>query len=357
MRICEAQVVNTFDMEQRGVFLAYSKDVHSGPFEVTYTTPYAAQNEAGFIGVPEEGTIILIYQPENSSKWYYMASSFERPMEQASNKIFDETYRYPDKHVNRARGRPMKVVLQDIKGNKLTLSSEYNPKFVNVKAQLESHLGKKLTLSDSPDKNCIMLKNEHGDGLKITTRPDPVSPARAIELDSKGPQKFTSRDSELELRVLDGKDIIIENTSTGVKRDLTAPEQFGNISLVSAERDINLMAKGVTSKIFLDSLGSGGHIQIDSGGTITIWAAGAVKIKCGSLDIKSDSYINLQAGTSLNLKAGGDFTAQGLNANIGGDNTVTIEGPSRLDLNKGSRVEASEAVVLETDRLLNNYGV
>lgn len=357
MRICVAQVVNCFDFESRGIFYAFSKDVHDLPFEVIYVTPYAAQNEAGMVAVPEEGTMILVTQPENENRWYYLGATYERPMEQGKNVIKGSTYKYPDPSINRARGRPQKVIVQDTKGNKLTLSSEYTSKYVNVKAQLESSLGKKLTLSDSPDKNSIMLKNEHGDGLKVTTTSDNISPARSIELECKGPQKIISRSSEIELRVNDGRDITIENNSTGIRLDPTAPLEYGNVNLISAERDINLAAKGSFGKIFLDSLGPGGHIQIDSGGTITIWSVGALKIKCGSLDLKSDSNVSIESGGNLNLKARGAVVVQGNNTSIGGDSTVTIEGPSRLDLNSGSRVVAPEANVLETDRLLNNLGV
>lgn len=357
MKLYYAQVVNCFDLGQRGVFQAYCRDVHDSPFEVTYATPYAVQNEAGMVAVPEEGTMILICQPDNIDKWFYLGATFERPMEQGTNRVFDTTYRYPDKNITRTRGRPQKVVLQDIKGNKLTLSNEYSPKYVNIKAQLESSLGKKLTLSDSPDKSCILLKNEHGDGLKITTRPDVVSAARSIELESRGPHRYISRDSEIEIRVNDGKEITIENNSTGIKMDTTAPQQYGNINLTSGFRDINLTTKGAAGRIFLDSLGPGGHIQIDSEGTITIWSRGPAKIKCGSLDIKSDSSVNIEATTSLSLKAGGVVNIQGSNTNIGGDNTVSIEGPSRIDLNKGSRVSAPPANVTETDRLPNNYGI
>lgn len=357
MRICVADVVSCFDVEQRGIFLAYSKDVHDVPFEVTYVTPYAVQNEAGFVAVPEEGTTILVCQPENAQKWFYLGSTFERSMEQGTNKILDTTYRYPDKTITRARGRPQKVILQDIKGNKLTLSSEYNPKYVNIKAQLESSLGKKLTLSDSPDKNCIMLKTEHGDGLKITSRPDVVSAARAVELESKGPHTYISRESSIDLRINDGKDITLENKSTGIRVDPTAPLEFGNINLVSENRDINLTTKGFAGRIFLDSLGAGGHIQLDSEGSITIWATGAVKIKCGSLDIKSDTSVNIEAGTNLSLKAANAVNIQGNTTNVGGDTTVSIEGPSRLDLNKGSRVTATPANVTETDRIPNNFGI
>lgn len=356
MRICLGQVFDVHDFMQRGVFFVYAKEVSENPVEVTYVTPYASQHEAGMVAIPEEGTSVLIVLPENSSKWYYMGATYEPSVQRGTEKILKENQYLPDKNIYRARGRPQKVLLKDTKGNQLTLSSEYNPKFSNIKAELASSKGKKLILSDSPTFDSVLLRNEHRDGLKITATADNVSPARSIELECKGPQKIISRNSEIEIRVNDGREVTIENLSTGIKNDPAFPEQFGNINVISHNKDINLTTKGLTGKIFIDALGPEGHIQIDSAGTVTIWADRAVKIKGATIDIKADQDVNIEAGGSMNIKAGGTLTLQGSQSNIGGDSTVAIEGPSRLDLNRGSRIVAGSANIGTEDKKLNSYG-
>ena len=115
----------------------------------------------------------------------------------------------------------MKFLWSSPWGNRIVFSDEYNSEYINKKAELKSGLGKRLTLSDSPNQDFIKLVNEHGDGLKITSDADTYSPAQSTELNTLGPQKYICRESQIDMIVHDGRDFNLINNSTGAKRPLT----------------------------------------------------------------------------------------------------------------------------------------
>lgn len=359
MRICVGQVISNKDFAQRGSLFVYAKEVMADPIEVIYTSQYASLNLAGFIAIPEVGTQVLIVRPERSTIWYFMGATFEPSQESGKNKILNDPQGSTliDPHIYRSRGTPQRVILQDMVGNKLSLVGESNKRYTNKKIELVSSGGKKISLNDSKNNDSILIRNEHGDKIKLTADADIVSPARSIELICKGPQTIHSLNSGMDLRVFDGREINIENESTGLYVDPSDPERYGNINLVSQRKDINITVKHYAGKVFVDALGDNGHVQIDSEGTITIWAGKNIKIRGGeNLDVKVNGNINIQAGGNINLKASGELNLEGgSGAGIGSAGNVRVEG-SRVDLNSNNPVNAQEANITVEDRKINSYG-
>lgn len=348
MRCLKGIVHDNFDPNQEGKIWVYCKEEGDDLIPVTYTSPYSAGYRGGMIAIPEKGTMVLIVQPDNAREWYYQGSIFktEGNIPEKDNLISDqEIGSIFDPQTYKARGVPQQIIIQDPKGNQLKLSSSYNPKYINNRAHLKSSLGKILILSDSPLMDCVILRNEHGDGLKITSQEDIVSPARTIELKSKGPQKMISSESQIDIRVVDGRDINILNTSTGQN---AAPgdqsEKYGNVNVESQYKDINLTVRAQDGKVFINAKGSDGLVQIDSQGRIFISGQNGVDILAndGNLNLVSNQDVNIQ-GANINILAQQSLAMQGTtSASMLGTSIASIDAPA-LQLNSGTSQPAQAA--------------
>lgn len=357
MRLLKAQVVDNTDFTNTGTMLVFCKDLGQDYIPVNYVSPYSAKHHGGFIAIPEIGVEVLISQPDGTNnEWYYMGSIFshsEGTDGQGSEVLDAQDPAVPDKQIYRARGKPQRIVISDATGNKLVLSNSYNPKYFNLKAALESALGKRLELNDSPKRDCIILKNEHEDGIKITSTPQKSSAARSIEVESLGPIKTISRESEVEVLVIEGREIDITNESTGLNKDDDLPNRFGNINVRSKKMDINLTTDEAEGSIFLTCLGGEGIIQLASNGKITVWAETDVEIRAGGdLKLKADENITIEAGASIDIKAGAalDIESGGATGVKAGGN-VNLDG-AEVHLNSGNAQGAQET---EITRNSNHY--
>lgn len=261
--------------------------VHSDAGEaitVKYTTPYLAGRNGGLIAIPEVGSQVLICKPDNSDDWFYMGSITHPAIGEALGQgyetlaPFNKTEALFDPQVYKARGVPQRVIFSSAKGNKMVLSDEYAPDYGNIYAKLESSNGKLLALIDSPEVDSIILRNEEGDRIKISMRANGTSARRSIEIEAQGPISIVSRESEVKLHVVDGKEINILNESTGSKRINSDDPTPGNINITSKNADVNVVTNSKNGVIRLEAQGDNGHVVIDSGGTVQINGSKGVQI-------------------------------------------------------------------------------
>ena len=262
---------------------------------VKYTTPYLSGRSGGFLAIPEIGSRILICKPDNSDDWFYMSSLPYPSIAEALGEGFEtsparnkETGLF-DAQMYKARGVPQRVVISSGKGNKLVLSDEYAPDYGNLHTKLESANGKVLVLSDSPGVDSIILRNEEGDRVKISMSANGTSARRSIEIEALGPVNIISRESEVKLHVVDGKEINILNESTGAKRIGTNDPTPGNINITSVNADINVTTKSKNGVIRLESQGDDSHIILESTGTVQIHGEKGVELTSGTGDININS--------------------------------------------------------------------
>lgn len=322
MELRRAEVIDTRDASLRGGFLANLGDLDLVVY-VKYVTPYIGMFNTGMMAVPEVGSNILIAKTDDKDgHWYYMGGVVDPPQIAISNpraliREADELAHIPDPTTYEAQPNPQKISITSPKGHKLTFSESYNKTFFNIKAELKSSLGKRIALIDGgegdPQKiDAVLIRNEHGDKIKITSNPDAISAARSIEVECMGPQKLITRKSDLDFLVHDGRELNIKNTSTGINRNPGSPELYGNINVESQYRDINVTVKGPTGKIFIDALGQEGLIQIDAENRIIIFAG-------QNVDVYAGGDMNVDVAGDLNLKSGGAV-------NINGQAGVNIDG-------------------------------
>lgn len=359
MKIVEAEVISNKDAFQAGGLTVYSKAVGEYQFNVIYTSPYSAPYDGGFFSVPEEGSYILIVKPEGSNTWYFMScihSSLGQIPKEAERKDLKNKSLIPES-VYKTRGyKPQQLLFQDPQGNFLKLSHSKSPEEFNIKAELSSSLGKRLILSDSPKMDTVILRNEHGDKLKISSSPNGMSAGRSIEADAKGPVSITSRESDIDVRVVDGREITIENTSTGFNDANWYPNEekrYGNVNLKSKWTDINITTDSQSGKVFIRSKGSDSLVQINTDGSMVIRAGKDVSIQSeGSIHLKAEEELNLQ-GTSVNIK-GETVKVSGQTSNLNMDDNVAIQGV-RVDLNPVNPLLPAESATPESP-VTNRYG-
>ena len=290
MNIKSCEVVETLDLTRTGQIWVRDSTLPS-PFKVLYTTPYAGSNQGGFIAIPEIGSRVLVCKPEDDENWYYMCSVFApnqaNTMVNKENLLKDRDV-LPDKDkIYKARARPTRLAIKSPLGHELSLDDSYNPRYSNKKIELKSSEGKIIQLNDSQEIDSIIIRNEHGDRIKITTKGTGVSEARSIEIECRGSIKFISRESEMDLTVIDGRNINILNQSTGSKRINSEDTNYGNINITSENKDINLNVKSDEGSVFITSEGENSHIVLESEGAIDMVAKKQINMVCpeGNINI------------------------------------------------------------------------
>lgn len=318
-------VADTRDLTKTGM-IKIEHPSFQGNIMAKYTSPYmGTKGSGGFVGIPEVGSRVLIVQPDSSEEWFYMSTivDYKQTINSvADNPIKDMHEVLPEKRLYAYRGLPTIVGMYSQKGHALRLSDSYNPGMIAVKAELKSSLGKRITLNDSPGADNIVIRNEHGDGIRITTGSNPAMPARSIELESAGPQKLICRESQMDLWVYDGRELNIMNESTGFNSSPLDPDRYGNINISSKNRDINLTVRSDDGRIFIDALGSQGVIQIDTDGV--------VRIAARDIELIANNNISFQAGNNINLKA---------------NNAIAMEGTGTISMLSSGNISADGALI------------
>jgi len=359
--IYKAQVVDARDVTQEGRFRVFCPEIEEDFFEVIYVSPYYRSAEGGFIALPERGSEVLISQLENDSNWYFMGSIVNRKegVEETDDPDIDILMNrnvLPPVGIYNSDNIPQKVIWKTPLGHCITLSDQYDVTKNNVKVEIKSSLGKKILLADSPGLGCIWLRNESGDGIQIVSEDSTDLPGRSILLSSKGYQVLTSQEAEVKLRVVDGQDIHIRNTSTGANTLPGSRERTGNVNIESKYRDINITAENNTGRIFLNA---GDKIQLECrDGEIIIHSA-------QKISLSSDGDINIKAANNLKLEAtNGNVDIKGRNIAALAQQGATIEGQSSANLTGGNTYlgEPSPGKVTPgdndpTEPVPNNYGV
>ena len=324
-----ATIVNTTNFDDNGSFWAEIDALGNGMRLINYTSPYSSRTEGGFISIPEEGTRILVCRPSGDSRYFFVGATFLPELDglvvESTDQITggamiqpDKPLMRVDKNLYRMRGKPMKMAFKGVRGNGLVISEEYSQAACNIKTELIGQSGKCVQINDSPEIDCILLRNEHNDGIKITTSPKSLGlPARAIEIESHGPQKYINRESQTDIMVWNGRELNILNHSNGANRNPDEPLKFGNINLESKHHDINLMTRKDSGRIFIKCINTAGDNQVidietkaGTGSTIRVKSTGKLELIAeGSrgMDIVSGGEINLKAASNINIDSGGSI--------------------------------------------------
>jgi hypothetical protein len=338
MKVSIAEVVNVDQISTTFKFLARVQILGNQNREISYTSPYFGNGGSGFVALPTVGQTILVVQPEDRETFYYIGSVLEDLTDETDNPIvLSEELKSPsdkvDDQVYKARGVPQRLVFKDPLGNKVVLSNEYNPEYYNTKLQLKSVAGKELSLIDSPLVNSVILKNEHGDGITITSSDTVVDGPRLLKTYANKGQEHRSSNGRYLVHLLDGLELTIANTSTGINKE-PANDLYGNVNIESRNKDVNIYSRSQsTGKIHIECTEQNASqvIQIRTRANtsvVRVDSEGKIEIRSGNnLDIVVGGDLNLKIGGKLSIDAGG-----GIDMQSGGE--INLDGAS-IDLNSG----------------------
>ncbi len=326
--IRKAEVRDRTDLGSTGTFLAKISGLGEGSQIVHYVSPYGSGAKAGFVGVPELGTSILVCKPAGSNEYYYMGSTFEpEPTEEDGTDCTRGLTKLAriDPNINKVSGVPSKVVLHGNNGQGLEISDEQDGETTNnIKTELTSSNGKKITMHDSPGIDAIKLDSGNNASITLTQNPqnNPQKSAASIEVDCNGPQLHVSRQSDLEMKVLGGgRELNIQNNANGVAwgnyQHANPINPCGNVNIQSSYGDVNIMSKApIISRVFIETLDSAGGAQLiqlktnGPTGTIVLKTAGTLAIDAGEVAIKSAGNIAMGCNGVFSVEALGGMAVQ-----------------------------------------------
>lgn len=317
--------------------------------DVVYTSPFYAQNGGGMISVPEVGSRVLILSVEDKY-FYYISTIIKEPVNSMVGGDLDYTF-IKDKYIFSERKIPQKIVFTNQYGNGFRIARKrlpHDPRdptgfYDSVYTEMDSELGKYVRLDDSSEKDAIYIKNECADGITITGENGPPNGApREITIDNKFSQYHITRNGSMNIWVMDGRDINIENESSGKFANLNASSpgkgRFGNINLFSKTADINIASRGdsgtsisLTTKSARIEIKNDGGILIDStqgpitiqGPSIKLVAEQDITLGAQNLNVKLSGAAKVDAGGNVSLKGGTvDIDGAALNLNSGTASTI-----------------------------------
>jgi hypothetical protein len=340
MQILKGQVVG-FDEDgpQDGIFYAsFPKLKKDAAFPVVYTSPYYRNNAGGMIAIPQEGSHILaVYNdsPEEEEHLLYYHSTI------VAEPVLNNYDKEALKHVNTffknvrdndskakvygSRGKPVTQTFTNDAGAGLYIQREYAAPQISDSVTIKQQLGSEVNVGSTG----VQIRNEQGDHISLNAmgmdyKGTDAGPARSLIIETRGPQEMKCLASDVNIRVIDGGDINIENNSTGFASfgafapgiPSIIPGAFpwsGNIRLKSRYRNIDLAALGDFSHVNI--ITKGAQIQVDSLGAVKI-------VTAGSIDFAAGQDINMTAGGSVNIVGN-------LGAQIGTTGGVAqVNGPS-----------------------------
>lgn len=375
--IIKAKVISNHDFTRTGKVLASCPSENLENLTVVYTSPYYSNWKGGIFVPPAEGSQILAWLDVNTLGGpiaYYLSTIIADPAEPSVGRkdpIVNAPQLYQD-------GAPGSMTFKNDQKDGLQIDHKRGEDRIICKTVLNS--GKKaLRLDSSPEVDCVRLENGHGDYLKITGLPEssigiPTPPKRSLEARTFLNQNFVSDRGGIDLMINDGKDIVIENRSSGFfsMGSIFGPRS-GNVNLFTKFKNINLIAKAPIyvpteglqqgGKIFLETANSSvvvsrtgvtirlntsvppapgaaiggvggpkievktnGEILIDAGGSHTIppSVGGRIKIRGGDLSLIADRTITMTAPVAINLQSTGQINVNGTNVNVDGTTGVFL---------------------------------
>jgi len=409
LQLVKGQVTEVIDKSGSGYFKAKFKDISTEPVTVILSSPGYKKGGGGLFFMPDIGDFIIAAYDDQESLAYYQGTLIQNV--KPSSSIQNVKPSSSKGNIARTSNSNVGASIQDVKpssskgpiakksysnvgapirttyedkfgqGLSITRNREETPPKINSSVDLTSEKNKKISLNDSPGIEAILIRNQHGEGIKIQGDANGNSPAGMISIESNGPQHYTCRNTYINMRLVDGKDINISNDSGGgmstpvltrpnagfaalYPEDGAAgmtPKRYGGIYLRSAWGDVSMAAKGLTSRIFLST--PGGRIQIVSkpdatsptgfSSDVRIESTGDISLKsAGNINISADKDVNISAN-NMNVKTLVNYvTESGGIASIKSAGSMTLDGTT-IDLNSGLSVPAVIPRVFPT--IYNDY--
>lgn len=340
---------------------------------VTYTSPYYRMNSGGMVAIPEIGCEVVVIRNNNpnrgESEFYYLSCVISANARGGSDEFLPNPSRGKQSSVRinphftpfnnndtkaKIYGKNQKPVTQaftNTAGAGLYIHRDFEKVPIANDVTLKSEGGNEVNVGSLG----IQISNEEGDSVVLTgaTKNDMYA-KRGLYIETTGPQEYKCVNSDINMRILEGGDINIENNSAGLR---SLGKWFGNIRLKSRFRNIDLVGGSPTSNVNI--ITPGANIQVDGLGNIKILSTGGLNFNTiGSMNFTSNTGdINLTSlAGSVNSYAGMAISTQATNyfKNTSDDNFAgaTVDTNSAISPFPVSPPLASEP----PDITANDYG-
>ena len=353
MRILKGIVKNTINTDRNGRFDALIEDISDQPLPVIYTSPMYRVNGGGIIAIPEVEDLILVVEDESTGEIFYH-STIVAPSK-GTFKIDDPFYSTVKNNVYNFGEIPVRVRIEDGHGQGLCIAKNDEPPPISPISEssvmLHSLTGKKVILEDSVGVDRVTIHNQHAHGITIqgdsTGIGTPFGRAKSeIEIRSPGPHYYVSDSSEMQMRIADGRDLKLINTSTGAMGVSASqeywpngpseqpPKRWGGIYVKSENGDISIASKASDGRIFLTTPGAkiqivtkedgssdirvecNGDLSMDALGSINLRAGGNFNVQANDINFNSNQNVITAAGNVAAISSGGDMALDGATINL-----------------------------------------
>ena len=358
-----AEVRSVVDPTRNGSFTAMVREQGNLELPINYVTPFGTMGEGGFVAIPSVGTTILVCKLSGSETgWYYLGTTFDKERNQVEGeKIKDHCS--PLERIlpgaYRANGEPNQTALLGDRGGGVTITDEGNsggdsPGFISSKVEIKSPTNKRITLNDSPAVDAITI--DSGNNSKITVSNSPEKgeiPESAVQVQTKGPQKYINTGSQTDLVVgKGGRELQLINKGNGVAWGDGAI--CGNVNIQSEKKDVNIFTKAEEGRIFIECLNESGSNQVieiqtnGQDGHIRIKTNGKVDIDAKNIGINATENIDIKA-KNIKMEAEEVISILAVEGNINADGT-------EIQLNGGMSTPADPDIG-NTESYYGNDGV
>lgn len=270
--------------------------------DVTYVSPYFDVHRGGIFAAPSPGTEVLIIYDPSLREYFYLGTIVGKSKFTPGS---DSSIKNPLLGTKRAYTKDnipatMTFMNSDGAGLKINnyLGGKYQPLVKSV--ILETTMGHRLELGDTPSRDQVSLKNRNQEGIIITASKTNTLEERCIDIHTLNSIRNTSVQGEYRIDLIDGRDITIKNSSTGMKGGTgidtplgtVNPIPAGNLNLVTKFKDINIYTEETPNAV----TGKAGRVLIST-------PQGVIQIKSGSdgITLYSEGNINIASVESVKL--------------------------------------------------------
>ena len=238
---------------------------------VTFTSPYYRMNSGGMVAIPENDTQVLVFhnkKPGPGESSFYFHSCVVSDMPRETNAGINKDYVTLRNNDPKAKiyatkppfsAKPVTQMFTNTAGAGLYIQRDFDTPTMSNNVTLKSEMDAEVNVGALG----VQIRNEEGDSINLAgSNGGDFYADRSLNISTKGPQEYKCTNSDINMRIIDGGDINIENDSTGMMSFGSAPGMpqpenpfpgifpwSGNIRLKSRYRNIDLAALGEFSDI------------------------------------------------------------------------------------------------------------
>jgi hypothetical protein len=352
MKAVRGQVISNVDSSMEAEFWAMFPEVGADAYKVTYTSPFFKVNSGGILGIPSKGDQILAFWNESAgrdeSEFYYISTIVSKEdLEEEDQDTKFNVLPENDLPAYNSQGQPTMQYFTNTAGAGLYIHRDHSANKIDNNVILKAEGGEEVTVCPLG----VQIRNADGDSVVLNgSEPNEAYGARSFAIETQGSHEYKCIAGDINMRVIDGGDINIENNSWGL---YGLPPWFGNVRVKSRWKDVTLAALGLVSRIHIVTNtgkitinGATGEIELFTPTNISLNAGGAITLNAGasiSLNAGGIASVNAQGAASINSNAAVSVNSNGLTSITG--QAVDVNSIGSTSVNSGGSTSVNGGVL------------